>query len=199
MMHFGQKPTDIFRDVKETGTGYDVTMRDGFKLSLSRDEVRQAATAALTQIREKFETPSGPEEGLMEPTVRLGETADPPAERPALAVEANAEEAEIFVLMAQGHREQAKHRLVELIAATARAGNFSEAERLRERMYEIDPMALAEIIRTGEIMHTPPCFGVGPTLMTRAPKSASQRDVRAAGPTLARSRTMPRLLRLTPR
>ena len=116
------------------------------------DEVRQAATAALTQIREKFETPSGPEEGLMEPTVRLGETADPPAERPALAVEANAEEAEIFVLMAQGHREQAKHRLVELIAATARAGNFSEAERLRERMYEIDPMALAEIIRTGEII-----------------------------------------------
>ena len=46
MMHFGQKPTDIFRDVKETGTGYDVTMRDGFKLSLSRDEVRQAAIHA---------------------------------------------------------------------------------------------------------------------------------------------------------
>lgn len=44
MMHFGQKPTDIFRDVKETGTGYDVTMRDGFKLSVSRDELRQAAT-----------------------------------------------------------------------------------------------------------------------------------------------------------
>ncbi|MBN0979177.1 hypothetical protein JTY93_19335 [Pseudomonas hygromyciniae] len=46
MMHFGQKPTDIFKDVKETSTGYDVTMRDGFKLSLSRDEVRQAATHA---------------------------------------------------------------------------------------------------------------------------------------------------------
>lgn len=49
MMHFGQKPTDIFRDVKETSTGYDVTMRDGFKLSLSKDELRQAATHARFQ------------------------------------------------------------------------------------------------------------------------------------------------------
>ncbi|WP_420220242.1 hypothetical protein [Pseudomonas orientalis] len=46
MMQFGQKPTDVFKDVKETSSGYDVTMRDGFKLSLTKDEVRQAATHA---------------------------------------------------------------------------------------------------------------------------------------------------------
>ncbi|AZF33481.1 hypothetical protein C4J89_4024 [Pseudomonas sp. R4-35-07] len=46
MMQFGQKPTDVFKDVKETSKGYDVTMRDGFKLSLTKDEVRQAATHA---------------------------------------------------------------------------------------------------------------------------------------------------------
>lgn len=46
MMRYGQKPTDVFKAVNETSTGYDVTMRDGFKLSLSKDELRQAATHA---------------------------------------------------------------------------------------------------------------------------------------------------------
>ncbi|WP_431700657.1 hypothetical protein [Pseudomonas sp. BR20] len=46
MMRYGQKPTDVFKEVKETSTGYDVTMRDGFKLSLTKDELRQAATHA---------------------------------------------------------------------------------------------------------------------------------------------------------
>lgn len=49
MMQFGQKPTDVFKDVKETSKGYDVTMRDGFKLSLTKDELRQAATHARFQ------------------------------------------------------------------------------------------------------------------------------------------------------
>lgn len=46
MMKFGQKPTDVFKDVKESGNGYDVEMRDGFKLHLSRDELKQAAQQA---------------------------------------------------------------------------------------------------------------------------------------------------------
>jgi len=46
MMRYGQKPTDVFKEVKETGAGYDVTMRDGFKLSLTKNEVREAATHA---------------------------------------------------------------------------------------------------------------------------------------------------------
>ncbi|WP_256352078.1 hypothetical protein [Pseudomonas yamanorum] len=46
MMQFGQKPTDVFREVKEAGDGYQVKMRDGFELGLSRDELRQAAAYA---------------------------------------------------------------------------------------------------------------------------------------------------------
>ncbi|PKH14532.1 hypothetical protein [Pseudomonas fluorescens] len=49
MMQFGQKPTDVFKDVKETSKGYNVTMRDGFKLSLTKDELMQAATHARFQ------------------------------------------------------------------------------------------------------------------------------------------------------
>lgn len=42
MMRFGQKPADVFKEVKEAGDGYDVTMRDGMKVHLSKDELEQA-------------------------------------------------------------------------------------------------------------------------------------------------------------
>jgi hypothetical protein len=46
MMKFGQKPTDVFKEVKQAGDGYDVKMRDGFELHLSKDELKQAARYA---------------------------------------------------------------------------------------------------------------------------------------------------------
>lgn len=47
MMHFGQKPTDIYKSVKETANGYEVVMRDSDKVyKLTKDELRQAATYA---------------------------------------------------------------------------------------------------------------------------------------------------------
>ncbi|SED68102.1 hypothetical protein SAMN04515675_2014 [Pseudomonas costantinii] len=46
MMQFGKKPTDVFRDVKTSGDGYDVQMRDGFQLHLSKGELAQAAQQA---------------------------------------------------------------------------------------------------------------------------------------------------------
>jgi len=49
MMKFGQKPTDVFQDVKQAGDGYDVRMRDGFDLHLSKAELKQAASYAQFQ------------------------------------------------------------------------------------------------------------------------------------------------------
>ncbi|MEN5151329.1 hypothetical protein [Pseudomonas orientalis] len=46
MMKFGQKPTDIFKDVRMAGDGYEVQMRDGFQLYLSRGELQMAARQA---------------------------------------------------------------------------------------------------------------------------------------------------------
>ncbi|PHN20350.1 hypothetical protein AO240_22525 [Pseudomonas sp. ICMP 460] len=43
MMRFGQKPTDIFKQVKLAGDGYNVEMRDGFTLHLSKGELEVAA------------------------------------------------------------------------------------------------------------------------------------------------------------
>ena len=46
MMKYGKNPQDIFDKVTDTGQGYDVTMKDGFKLQLSKNELKQAAAYA---------------------------------------------------------------------------------------------------------------------------------------------------------
>lgn len=46
MMHFGQKPTDVFKSVKEAGDGWDVVMRDNFSVHVSRNELKMAAQYA---------------------------------------------------------------------------------------------------------------------------------------------------------
>ncbi|MEW6289469.1 MAG: cyclic nucleotide-binding domain-containing protein [Thermodesulfobacteriota bacterium] len=61
-------------------------------------------------------------------------------------------EEQIFQLAGQGNTEAAKTQLFELVVACAQKKDFHNAERLRERMYEIDPMALMEIIQTGDII-----------------------------------------------
>ncbi|WP_330209498.1 hypothetical protein [Pseudomonas sp. AM4(2022)] len=46
MMQFGEKPTDVFKDVRETPDGYQITLRNGETTSLSKGELKQAAEAA---------------------------------------------------------------------------------------------------------------------------------------------------------
>ncbi|MGA9703972.1 hypothetical protein [Pseudomonas sp.] len=46
MMRFGMSPRDIYKKVEPTGDGYNVEMRDGYKLHLTKDEFRQAAEGA---------------------------------------------------------------------------------------------------------------------------------------------------------
>ena len=113
------------------------------------DEVRQAAAQALEQIRQA--TALGRERSDDAGSERQEK---PPARTPASmsAADVQATETEIFALVAQGQTDQAKRQLLDLIAATARSGDFPTAERLRERIYEIDALPLGEIIRSGEII-----------------------------------------------
>lgn len=46
MMRYGKEPTDVFKEVKEAGDGYDVTMRDGYKVHFSKEEFKLAAKEA---------------------------------------------------------------------------------------------------------------------------------------------------------
>lgn len=55
-------------------------------------------------------------------------------------------------LVKQNDTEAACRLLVELVAVYAKEKNFKKAEALYNRMYEVDPMALIEIVRAGEII-----------------------------------------------
>ncbi|WP_256657545.1 type III secretion protein [Pseudomonas sp. R5-89-07] len=46
MATFGQSPAGVFKDVVESGDGYNVTMKDGFSLHITREELQLAAKAA---------------------------------------------------------------------------------------------------------------------------------------------------------
>ena len=61
-------------------------------------------------------------------------------------------EEQIFQLANTGNTEVAKKQLYDLVISCAQKKDFANAERLRERIYEIDPMALMEIIQSGEII-----------------------------------------------
>ncbi|AZE95417.1 hypothetical protein C4J95_3411 [Pseudomonas orientalis] len=56
MATFGQSPAGIFEEVAKSGDGYDVTMKDRFKLHITREELQLAVNAA------KF---SGGDEGMI--------------------------------------------------------------------------------------------------------------------------------------
>ncbi|MBD8147918.1 hypothetical protein IFT37_18850 [Pseudomonas fluorescens] len=45
MMKFGQSPTDCFQRVAAAGDGYDVTMKDGYEVHISRQEIQRAGQA----------------------------------------------------------------------------------------------------------------------------------------------------------
>lgn len=46
MHKFGQSPTDIYKKVSKTKRGYDIAMRDNFRLTLSHEELKQAVQGA---------------------------------------------------------------------------------------------------------------------------------------------------------
>jgi len=54
----------------------------------------------------------------------------------------------------QGDQENAAKLLLETIMKFAKEKNFTKAEELREKLYEVAPMALKEIVRSGEIIES---------------------------------------------
>ena len=61
-------------------------------------------------------------------------------------------ESRIDQLLQEGNTEAAVKALYELILAYAERQDFPKAEALRDRLYEVDPMAIREIWQSGEII-----------------------------------------------
>jgi CRP-like cAMP-binding protein len=71
------------------------------------------------------------------------------------------EEERIFKIAESGQTEPAKKELIKLIISCARKRDFFNAERLRDRIYEIDPMVVMEIIQLNELIDTEKSKSIG--------------------------------------
>ena len=79
---------------------------------------------------------------------------EPEAAQPESAVEdlVDTREAQINELVAAGDTDTAVKLLFDLIVDQAKRKNFKKAEELRDRLYDVDAMALTEILKAGEII-----------------------------------------------
>lgn len=62
--------------------------------------------------------------------------------------------------LTENNTEAAVQLLSELIVDNAKARNFAEAEALHDKLYEVDSMALNEIVKTGEVIETEKCNAI---------------------------------------
>jgi CRP-like cAMP-binding protein len=62
----------------------------------------------------------------------------------------------------ENNTEAAVEILFDLIVKNAMAKNFSEAEQLREKLFEVDPMALDKIVKSAEIIETSKIAAIDP-------------------------------------
>lgn len=63
-------------------------------------------------------------------------------------------------LIRHGRKADAVKQIFNLIVECAKAQNFSAAYTLREKLFEVDPMALVEIIKSAEIIETEKCGAI---------------------------------------
>jgi len=77
-------------------------------------------------------------------------------------MQANGEEGRVGQLLAEGRQQEAVALLYELVVAQAEAKRFAEAERLRERLIAIDPLALGEIVQSAEIIEAAKAAAIDP-------------------------------------
>jgi len=61
-------------------------------------------------------------------------------------------EARVEKALQEGDKHSAVSDLYDLIVAYAKQKNFTRAEALRDRLFEADPMALSEIVKSGEVI-----------------------------------------------
>jgi hypothetical protein len=70
-------------------------------------------------------------------------------------------EKQVDAYVRENKTSEAVSLLYELIVSNAECRNFQKAEMLHEKLYEVDPMALTEIIRAGEVIDEAKNQGVG--------------------------------------
>jgi hypothetical protein len=84
--------------------------------------------------------------------------ADPPADHDSGGLD----DKEIREALQRGNKQQAIHLVIAKITDCARARRFEQAERLRDWLLQIDPMALVESVRAAELIEEEKAAAIGP-------------------------------------
>ncbi|PIY24411.1 MAG: hypothetical protein COZ12_01050, partial [Deltaproteobacteria bacterium CG_4_10_14_3_um_filter_60_8] len=79
-------------------------------------------------------------------------------------------EEEANLLVASGEKAKAIKAAYELALASARAKDFARAERWRQKLYQLDPMALTEIVNAGEVIEAEKAGGLDQSYLDLWPK-----------------------------
>lgn len=117
----------------------------------------QAAKQAISLIQEKIrvdmlqEQAQGQEEGGEE-QMRKKPVSELHSVTEYECVTSHPDEKKVYVCLRQDKKETAKRLLIELIEKTAQLKRFDDAEALRMRLIDIDPMALSDIIKAAEFI-----------------------------------------------
>jgi CRP-like cAMP-binding protein len=135
------------------------TIIDGGEKQFGKESV-SAAELAITFIQERDNRKEGSQEVVRLKQQQSGAAVKesvtsskaPPVSINYELITEYAEEKEVYALLQKDKKESAKKALVRIVEKTAQLKKFNEAEALRLRLIDIDPMALSEIIKAAEII-----------------------------------------------
>jgi CRP-like cAMP-binding protein len=123
-------------------------------ISAYSPELRSAATDALKHLQS---LPTKTEKADVKKTNALDDNKKPATRSDAktedlLTSDPARLEALVDEYVRQKNTAEAVRLLYKMTVRFAKEKNFSKAEALREKLYQIDPMALSEIVKTGDII-----------------------------------------------
>ncbi|MBU0959943.1 MAG: cyclic nucleotide-binding domain-containing protein, partial [Proteobacteria bacterium] len=128
---------------------------DSHDRQLGREGV-SAAEQAIDLIQEKSRLASAKEQVQKkqesEEQTRNTQVSDRQTVNEYECITSHPDEEKVYNYLNQDKKEAAKRVLVELIEKTVRLRQFDDAESLRMRLIEIDPMALSDIIKAAEFI-----------------------------------------------
>ncbi len=103
-------------------------------ISISADSIKEEIQSKIETVEKKEDVTTNGDEKI----TKKGDVSD--------------QEKLIDQCVEQGDPEKAAKLLLEAITKFAKEKNFEKAEELREKLYEVAPMALTEIVSSGEII-----------------------------------------------
>ena len=148
---------EISKTLGATGTRKAIPLLrkiiDGGEKQFGKESVH-AAELSMAYIHEQGAEKINLQDGRGRKKVPIGITASKASDNEATyeCITSYPEEKKIYELVAENNKASAKELLFNLIEKTAQFQKFEEAESLRMRLIDLDPLALSEIIKAAEII-----------------------------------------------